>query len=338
MKIIYSDKQKLHKPRWEWNFGRKVPYPEKSQRIKQIIKGLKKAGLGKDIVEAKSFPMSNVYQVHDKRMVDHIRSCEDMEDGKSVHAHIFPYRSFDPHPNTDLKLAGYYCFDVGTQIDKNTFKAAKSSVDVALQGASLISAGKERSVFSLCRPPGHHAAHGMYGGYCYFNNVAIAAMYLSPMGRLAILDLDFHHGNGTQGIFYQIPNILVVSIHGDPKKHYPYFCGFKREKGEFLGEGLNRNIPLPDGVDDQEYQKILEKNLKRIRQFNPKCLIVSMGFDTFRDDPAGTFMLSGQFYGVIGEMLSGLGIPVLACLEGGYSIDKLAENASNFAIGLRTNQ
>ncbi len=334
MKIIYSEQQKSHKPRWEWNFGRKVPYPEKSSRIQEILKGLHKQGLGDTIIKSKTFSKAHIYKVHDRGMVNHIKSCEQMPEGEKVHAHIFPYRSYDPHPKTNLKRAGYYCFDVGTQIDRHTYAAAKSAVDVALHGAKLIYDGNQQRVFSLCRPPGHHAARAIYGGYCYFNNVAIAALYLSQMGRIAILDLDFHHGNGTQGVFYQVPNVLVISIHGDPRNHYPYFCGFKGEKGEYLGAGFNRNVPLPDGVDDDAYLHVLERELKRIRAFRPKCLLVSMGFDTFKGDPVGSFTLSSDFYGVIGEVLSQQKFPVQACLEGGYLIDKLAENASNFAVGL----
>ena len=334
MKIIYSNLQRKHKPRWEWNFGRKVPYPEKSSRIDAILKGLRAQRFGDCIIESKSFPDHHIHKIHDRQMVNHIKSCEDMTEGESVHAHIFPYRSYSIHPKTNLKKAGYYCFDVGTQIDKHTYSAAKSAVHVAMTGAKLITEGKEKCAFSLCRPPGHHAARSMYGGYCYFNNAAIAANYLSNSGRVAILDLDFHHGNGTQEIFYQVPHILTVSIHGDPKNHYPYFCGFKGEKGEFLGTGCNRNIPLPDGVDDQEYQQVLEKSLRYISSWKPQYLVVSMGFDTFKDDPAGTFMLSSDFFHTIGDLLGKVQIPILACLEGGYVIDKLAENASKFAAGL----
>ncbi len=334
MRIIYSDQQKKHKPRWEWNFGRKVPYPEISSRIDVILKGLKDQGFADCIIESESFSNSFIYKIHDPQMVNHIKSCEEMEDGESVHAHIFPYRSFSPHRKINLKRAGYYCFDVGTQIDKYTFRAAKSAVNVAISGAKLIEKGLEKRVFSLCRPPGHHAARSMYGGYCYFNNAAIAATLLSNSGRVAILDLDFHHGNGTQGIFYQVPHILTVSIHGDPRDNYPYFCGFKGEKGEFLGSGCNRNIPLEDGIDDQQYQKVLEKTLQYILSWKPKSLVVSMGFDTFKDDPAGTFMLSSDFFHTIGDILGKLKLPVLACLEGGYVIDKLAENTCKFVDGL----
>ncbi len=334
MKIIYSDLQRHHRPRWEWNFGRNVPYPEKNQRISVIVKAMKNAGFGDNLCQPKPCSSKHLLKVHDRRMVQHIRSCRDMPEGRAVHAHIFPYRHIDPHPGVDMKKAGFYCFDVGTSINRHTFDAAKSAVDCAVDGARRIIAGKERTVFALCRPPGHHADFSMYGGYCYFNNAAIAASLLAESGKVAILDLDFHHGNGTQSIFYQMPYVYFVSIHGDPKVHYPYFCGFASEKGEYLGLGANSNYPLPSGVDDQGYQRVLERALKRIRAWKPRSLIVSMGFDTFEEDPAGDFQLTSDFFGVIGDLLQRQPCPILICMEGGYVVKELGRNATNFALGL----
>ncbi len=332
--IIYSNLQYAHQPRSEWSFGRAVPYPEKPGRIRRILASLRKRGYEKQFVEAKSFALANILRVHDRRMVQHIKSCASLPAGEKVYAHIFPYRHLEVAPQTDLKRAGFYCFDVGTQIDRHTFSAAKSAVDVALHGTQLILKGKSKRVFALCRPPGHHADRAMYGGYCYFNNAAIAAYFLSQRGRVVILDLDFHHGNGTQYLFYNLPNISFISIHGDPARHYPYFCGFRHERGDGMGVGHNWNLPLPDGVDDAEYAVVLKKVLKRIRSYRPAGLIVSMGFDTFIDDPLGTFALSRDFYHRIGQQIAALDLPTLACLEGGYDVGDLGENATNFYEGL----
>ena len=334
MKIIYSDVQKDHTPRWEWNFGKRVPYPEKNTRIPAILKALKARGFADRIQQEKKFPTTAILQIHDRDMVRHIQSCSDLPPGTAVHAHIFPYRAYDPHSKTDLKRAGYYCFDVGTQIDRNTYRAAVAAVNTALTGVQLLQSGKQTRVFSLCRPPGHHADRGMYGGYCYFNNAAISAFQLSKKGRVAVLDLDYHHGNGTQSIFYESSHVLVASIHGDPARNYPYFCGFRSERGEGLGRGANINIPLPPGVDDAEYQRILERALKRIRAFGAQSLVVSMGFDTFANDPLGDTLLSAGFYHDIGSLLTRMPMPVLVCLEGGYMVKELGEIAANFTEGL----
>ena len=333
MNIIYSDKQKLHKPRWEWNFGRKTTYPEKNQRVDLIVKELRRRGYGDHLEQPPECDVERITAVHDADMFEHIRACQEMGDHEWVHPHIFPYRTY-AHPDTDKRKAGLYCFDVGTQIGKHTFAAAKSAADVAVRGAELIQSGAATRVFALTRPPGHHADYAAYGGYCYFNNVAIAAFMLAEFGRVAILDLDFHHGNGTQNIFYELPNVLVISIHGSPKRHYPYFCGFASECGAGLGRGANVNIPLDAGVDDDAYREHLLRTLERIQQFRARYLVVSMGFDTYREDPAGDMLLTSEFYREIGQRLRAAGPPVLACLEGGYALDALGRNAANFYEGL----
>jgi len=334
MKIIYSEKQKLHAPRREWNFGRSVPYPEKERRLEIILQSLKKRGYSSSIIKAKKFSASHILKVHDRRMVKHIKSCAELKEGEAVHAHIFPYRAYGAHPKTNLKLAGYYCFDVGTQIVKHTYEAAKSAVDCALHGADLLLKGKERIVFALTRPPGHHADRDIYGGYCYFNNAAIAAVHLSRKGRVAIVDLDYHHGNGTQSIFYEVPNVYFISIHGDPARNYPYCSGFRNERGAKLGAGLNLNIPLPAGIGDARYRKELGRVCRILARWRPDYLIVSIGFDTSKGDPLSDFGLTPGFYREIGETLGSLGIPLLACLEGGYATKGLGTNVANFCDGL----
>jgi len=338
MKVVYSEKEKLHHPQYEWNFGKLVPYPEKNIRAEIIKDEIAARGMESMIIEAKKFPIKHLKAVVDPDMVDYIKSCEDLNEDESIFPHIFPYNDFTPkfkfHPRINLRKAGYYCFDVGIEIDKHTFTAAKASVDTALTGAELIFNKKERHVFSLCRPPGHHAGYDHFGGYCIFCNAAVAANYLSRLGRIAILDVDFHHGNGTQGIFYNQPNVYYISLHGDPERTYPYFSGFADEKGEKLGLGKNLNIPLPAGTGDKEYRQYLLKAFRVIDKFEPEVLILSLGLDIFKGDPLSDIGVSSAFFKEIAESVMKLGIPVLALLEGGYDMKDLGRNGANFAEGL----
>lgn len=338
LKIIYSEKEKLHHPQYEWNFGKLVPYPEKSIRAEIIKNELIARDMGSLIIKPKTFPLSYIKAVTDHQMVDYIKSSEDLGENESIFPHIFPYRTFTPdykpHPKINLRKAGYYCFDVGIELDKHTYTAAKAAADSALTGADLIFTKKEKKAFALCRPPGHHAGYDHFGGYCIFCNAAIAAQYLSKMGRIAILDVDFHHGNGIQGIFYDQPNVLYVSIHGDPANSYPYFSGFADEEGERLGLGYNLNIPMPPGVGDNEYRGYLQTALKKIDTFEPEVLIVSLGLDIFEGDPLSDMGVSSEFFKEIARTVSKLGVPILGLLEGGYDMNSLANNGANFIEAL----
>lgn len=338
MKVIYSEKEKLHHPQHEWNFGKLVPYPEKNIRAEVIKNEIIARGMGELVVDAKEFSIDYIKAVTDPDMVDYIKSSENLNKGESVFPHIFPYNDFTPkfksHPRINLRKAGYYCFDVGIELDKHTFTAAKASADVALTGAEMLFNKQEKHVFALCRPPGHHAGYDHFGGYCIFCNAAIAANYLSRLGRVAILDVDFHHGNGTQGIFYNQPNVYYISIHGDPERSYPYFSGFADETGERLGRGTNLNIPLPAGVGDKDYRGYLKQAMVAIDKFEPEFIILSLGLDIFEDDPLSDIGVSTPFFKEIAESIAKLGAPVLALLEGGYDMRDLAENGATFAEGL----
>ncbi|MBW2598892.1 MAG: histone deacetylase family protein [Deltaproteobacteria bacterium] len=340
MKIVYSELEKLHHPQYEFSFGKLVPYPEKNIRAQIILEELKKRSMGDLVVGPDEFPLDHLKAVTDPEMVDFIQSCEHLKEDESVFPHIFPYRDFTPdfsaHPRINLKKAGYYAFDVGIEIDRDTFTAAKASVDVALTGADLIRSGREERVFSLCRPPGHHAGYSHFGGYCIFNNAAVAAHYLSTMGKIAILDVDFHHGNGTQGVFYEQPEILYVSLHGDPAESYPYFSGFADETGSRLGCGTNVNIPLPAGIGDDQYRKYLEQGLLAVSEFHPEVLIVSLGLDIYKEDPLSNIGVSSGFFSEIAARVCSLNIPVLGILEGGYDMRDLGVNGANFIESLAT--
>lgn len=339
MKIIYSDKEKLHHPQHEWSDGKLIPYQEKNIRAELIKKEVIKENLGWMLMDAQEFSLEHIKAVTDPQMVDFIESCKNLRDDESVFPHVFPYRDFTPafnqHPIINLRKAGYYCFDVGIEIDRNTFTAAKAAVDTALTGAELIVNNKESIVFSLSRPPGHHAGYNFFGGYCIFNNAAIAAYRLvKQFETVAILDIDFHHGNGTQDIFYEQSNVLYVSLHADPSQFFPYYSGFEDEKGQKLGLGYNINIPLPKNISTKDYKDKLKFAVKKIKEYQPGALVISMGFDTYKKDPIGGFDISTDDYREIALICGEIQVPILAVLEGGYNINSLKDNGYSFIKGL----
>ena len=197
----------------------------------------------------------------------------------------------DKRPKALPVQAGYYCIDTGTPLYRNAYIAARDAADTALTAADEILGGR-RLAYAALRPPGHHAGRRFFGGFCYFNNAAIAAQYLAPHARVAIIDIDFHHGNGQQDIFYNRDDVLTVSIHGDPNYAYPYFSGYENETGESAGLGYNRNFILKPNAGEEEYMKALKRALGIIRKFDPEILIVALGFDTLKGDPTGTLALA----------------------------------------------
>ena len=205
---------------------------------------------------------------------------------------------------------------------------------MALTGQRLVKAG-ERAVFSLCRPPGHHAMRDMGGGYCYVNNAAVAAQAFREggAGRVAILDVDYHHGNGTQSIFYERGDVLFVSLHGDPDQEYPHYAGYADETGAGAGEGRNVNYPMPWGTAWADYGAALDDGIGKIRDFGPDVLVVSLGVDTFKEDPISKFKLESEDYLRIGEQIAGLGLPTHFVMEGGYAVEAIGVNAINVLLG-----
>lgn len=313
IKIIYSNRHLGHNPPYEIYDGVYTPSAEKPERIESIVSYLKKNGYKID--SPKHFSTDNIYAIHHKEYVNFLQKRSEGLSGNKV---LYP---------------SYFIMDTYTPITSKTYNAALSAVDVALTGAQNIEGG-EKIAYGLCRPPGHHAEYKNMGGYCYFNNAAIAANYLSKKGKVAILDIDFHHGNGTQNIFYDRADVLYVSIHADPRFKFPYSSGFEDEKGRGKGLGYNKNYPLALGIGNEEYLKVLDKALKDIQDFNPKYLIVSLGFDTYEKDPIGGFKLTTPFYKIIGEKIKFLNLPTLIVQEGGYAINKLGEMACNFLQGI----
>lgn len=309
-------------------------YVESPARVRTILESLNPTGLF-ERVDVKHYPERNILAVHDAGMVRYFKAVtSNLKPGKSIYPYVFPIRN-QARPPKDLPVrAGYYCLDTFTPLNANAYLAAKGAVDCALTAADAVLDG-QRLAYALVRPPGHHAERKSFGGFCYFNSAAVAAHYLTAHGRIAVLDIDYHHGNGTQDIFYGRDDVLTVSIHGHPSFAYPYFSGFTDEVGDGRGRGCNLNLPLKEDVDGEVYAKALHKALDRVRKFAPSVLIVGLGLDTAKGDPTGTWKLAPRDFEANGRAIGSLGLPVLVVQEGGYRIRTLGTNARHFFQGLR---
>lgn len=308
-------------------------YVESPVRISVIARELRKTELFEE-QPLRRYSERHVTALHDPGWVSYFRRvCERVGPDTSVYPYVFPLRNAARPPRELEVRAGYYCMDTFTPLTGNAYPAARRAVDCALTAADAILDGS-RLAYALVRPPGHHAERRVFGGFCYFNNTAIAAQYLSRHARVAILDLDYHHGNGQQQLFYERADLLTVSIHGHPNFAYPYFSGFADERGSGDGHGFNLNLPLPEEVDGAAYRTALERALDRVGRFDPQVLVVALGLDTVRNDPTGTWSLNAGDLEANGRLVGDLGLPVLVVQEGGYRVRNLGTNARAFLSGL----
>ena len=276
-----------------------------------------------------------IRRIHDPALLAILRESLKMApDQDPVYPYVFPIHHADRPPADYTVRAGYYCIDTFTPLHPNVWPAARRAVDCALTAAGLVAHGESRLSYALVRPPGHHAERKVFGGFCYLNSSAAAAEYLSDGGHVAILDVDFHHGNGQQEIFYNRNDVLTVSIHGHPHFQYPYFAGFEDETGEGKGEGYNLNLPATKSLDGEGYRRVLKRALKRVYDFDPDFLVVALGLDTARGDPTGNFLLRADDFRENGVLVGALGIPTVVVQEGGYDTRVLGANARAFFDGL----
>jgi len=308
-------------------------YVESPVRIPVILRELDRTGFFQRI-DPRKFPDRHVTAVHDKGLVSFVkRCCESVPPGESVYPYVFPIRNAARPPRQLSMRAGYYCIDTFTPLNRNAYLAARGAVDCALTAADEILHGR-RVAYALVRPPGHHAERHVFGGFCYFNSNAIAAAHLSAQGRVAILDIDYHHGNGQQDIFYDRDDVLTVSIHGHPRFAYPYFSGFGEETGSGRGVGFNVNLPQPEKLDGKAYRAALVRALDRVARFGPTFLVVALGLDTAKGDPTGSWFLGAADFEENGRLIGSFGRPMLIVQEGGYRTRTLGVNARRFFEGL----
>lgn len=338
MLTVYSDDHRLQDGKAELVDGRLMPCFEMPRRADMILERVREVGLG-EVIEPRDFGRDPILKVHDLKFVNFLEQAWDLwtqsgrnHDALPLNWPIRGMRNREPE-TIDGKLS-YYSFDAGTPITSGSWRAATSAVNVALTGVEEIAKGA-RSVFSLCRPPGHHAAADYYGGYCFLNNAAIAAQAWRDRGasRIAVLDVDYHHGNGTQSIFYERNDVFFASIHGDPRQEFPYFLGYADETGEGAGAGFNANYPLRWGSDFGLWSEALEEACGRIQAFDAEGLVVSLGVDTFKDDPISHFRLESDDYLRVGERIARLGLPTLFVMEGGYAVEAIGINAVKVLTG-----
>jgi acetoin utilization deacetylase AcuC-like enzyme/GNAT superfamily N-acetyltransferase len=324
--LVVNDRHEIH-------HIRERGYVESPVRINSILNVLETSGLFERRPPQK-FSEKFIAAVHDPRYMTYLKKvCSNVPAQKSIYPYVFPIRN-TARPPVDLPVrAGYYCIDTFTPLNQNAYLAAKRAVDCTLTAAQALPEGRMLA-YSLVRPPGHHAEYKAFGGFCYFNSVAIAAHYLSRYGLIAILDIDYHHGNGQQNIFYGRNDILTVSIHGHPRFAYPYFTGFKDETGRGAGKGYNLNFPLPEKVDGQRYREVLDQAIRRVERHKPEFLVVALGLDTAKGDPTGTWYLTARDFEENGLRLGKTGLPILVVQEGGYRVRSLGTNAYHFFRGL----
>lgn len=344
MKTIYSDKHTLRQVKAEIHNGELVPPFERKERIDYILNELNKRGFDKPISE-QAFNLDTVHKVHSKDYVNFLQNVWQkwLDAGHTCDAipNIWPSRSMPSKiiPSNIEAQLGYYALAAETAISSGTWQAVNAAKDVALTAAEHIIQG-EKSAFALCRPPGHHAAHDQFGGYCFLNNAAIAAQHLRDNGysKVSILDVDYHHGNGTQQIFYRRNDVQTLSIHGDPDFAFPYFLGHANETGEYEGEGYCFNYPLAAGSDYTTWGNALERSFEQIKQFNAEILVVSLGVDTFENDPISAFKLKSDDFYDYGTRIAKLGLPTLFVMEGGYAVEEIGINTVNVLEGFNSNQ
>ncbi len=336
MKTVYSADHHLHAPKGELAFGRFVTPTESPRRAERILAEIENVKLG-PVLPPERFDLAPIRRVHEASLVEFLTNAHAEwvkrfgEEAPEAIPLSWPVPGMRPiEPRSITGRFALHALDGSTAITATSWQAARAAADVALTGQRIVQGG-ERAAFALCRPPGHHATPTHYGGYCFLNNAAIAAEAFRDAGaaRIAILDVDYHHGNGTQAAFYRRDDVMFVSIHADPAEEYPYFSGYADEAGEGPGEGFNANYPLSRGTAWAGYAPALAHALGRIRVFGPDALLVSLGVDTFERDPIGGFALKSDDYRRMGEMIAGAGRPTLFVMEGGYAIEELGLNVAN---------
>jgi acetoin utilization deacetylase AcuC-like enzyme len=338
MRVILNPKHESHAPPGEVENGAVIPCYESPPRLAAIRAALEAAG-GYTFEEPPVESEESVAAVHDPAYIAYLReTAAELRRARGSTPRVqwptvFPYGP-NPRATGNRALRGQFCFDTYTPVLGGTFAAALGGASAALSAAELVAAGAERRVYVLTRPPGHHAERDRCGGYCYFNNAALAANRLAQLGKVAVLDLDVHHGNGAQHIFYERADVLTVSVHGDPSSLYPFFSGFAEETGSGKGLGCNLNLPLAAGTGPKEYRPALGAALEAVGKFRPAFLVLAFGADTHEADPIGGFKLPTGFFREMGAAVRELDLPTVVTQEGGYNLDTIGGCVAEMLKGL----
>lgn len=336
MKAFFAAEQKLHDPKMFLSSGAPQPNPEQPARADRLLEGARAAGLA--IERPRDHGLGSIAAVHTPEYLDflqHIYQRWRRIEGASeeVIPNIHPLARDGAYPASAVGQAGYHVADTSAPISAETWESAYWSAMSAVEAATTV-AGGAPAAYALCRPPGHHAFADVAGGFCFVNNTAVAAQVLrGSAARVAILDVDLHHGNGTQGIFYARPDVLTVSIHADPVRFYPFFWGHADERGEGPGLGYNYNLPLPRKSGDAQFLDALNTALRRIRAFAPDALVIALGLDAHESDPFGGLSVTTPGFARIAEAIAMLHLPTVIVQEGGYLSEELSTNLTSFLTG-----
>jgi acetoin utilization deacetylase AcuC-like enzyme len=336
VKAVYDPVHAAHDPRFFLVRGVPTASTEQPERADRLLSGLEKCGIS--VISPDDFgpdPRAAVHSPEYLRFLETAHAEWSALPGASeeIIPNIHPLRLRDVYPDHIVGRAGWHMMDTACPIGVHTFDAACASANSALSAAQMVLDG-DGSAYALCRPPGHHAFADMAGGFCFLNNCAIAAQHLRTQhDRVAILDVDVHHGNGTQGIFYERGDVMTVSIHTDPNQYYPFYWGHASERGLGDGEGYNLNLPLPVLSGDQEFLAVLDKAANAIQAFNPGALVVALGLDASESDPLQGMSITTPGFHKIGSRIGKMGYPTLYVQEGGYLSDVLGDNLSAFLSG-----
>lgn len=336
MKFTFSPTHRQHAPQEIIVRGTLVPNLESPQRADALLERLQ--AQGHDLVTPQEWDMDWIAAVHDAGYLEFLETAHARwralpNATPLIHPHAFAHYSARRRPQSIQGQVGYYLAGGSSPVAEGTWAAAVGAAHCALEASRLVLNG-EREAYALCRPPGHHAYADFGGGFCYLNNVAIAANYLaSQLGRVAILDIDTHHGNGTQSIFYRRRDVHFVSVHGDPNVLFPFYAGYADERGEGEGEGHNLNLPLPMKSEDPAWLGAIDQGMASIRAYEPEALLVSLGFDPYKGDPSSDLAVSTEGFRGAGERIGTWRGPVVLVQEGGYLVEKLGDNLDAFLDG-----
>jgi len=344
MRAFYDVDQAAHDPQQYMRVGRLVSPKDVPERTAALLDALRRLSI--DIEAPSGVDGSARVAVHTEGYLRFLASAWEQwtrlpDHGLEVWPNTFPYWSGRPEhrarpdcpANHIVAQAGWYLGDLSVPIGPHTWASVEASCNTAVAAADAVR-HNATAAYALCRPPGHHARADRGSGFCYLNNTAVVAERLRiECERVAILDVDAHHGDGTQQIFYARPDVLTVSIHADPTRYYPFFTGYAAETGVGSGEGANLNLPLAHGSGGPVMDAAAEVACERIAGFDPQALVVALGFDAHARDPIGVLTLEASDFGHIGTRARSLRLPTVIVQEGGYAIDAIGDCLVAFLEG-----